>query len=146
MLPKPIRIILVDDHRLVRESWKFFLADYLHFKVIDECKNGNEALEKALSLRPDVMLVDINMEPMNGFEVAKEVTKLDNAIRVIGLSVNNEPKTAIKMLLSGARGYVTKTSPFEEIVRCIEEVHNGNKYLCDEIKKRMSPEDIDRHL
>jgi two-component system, NarL family, invasion response regulator UvrY len=135
-----IRIILVDDHKMIRESWRTLLESNPRFKVIADCDNGLSAIGQARDLMPDIMLVDINMSPENGFDVARHVNQELPSIRVIGLSVNNQPKYAVRMLELGARGYLTKTSSLEEITHGINEVHNGNFYICEEVRKHMSPE------
>ncbi|MBN8674036.1 MAG: response regulator transcription factor [Chitinophagales bacterium] len=130
----PIRIILVDDHKLARESWSMLLDYDIRFSVIKECENGPDAIQEVSRLKPDILLVDINMYPLNGFEVTQKVLEADPSMKIIGISVNNQPSYANKMLELGARGFVTKGSPFEEITHAIVEVHNGRNYVCNEIR------------
>lgn len=130
----PIRIILVDDHKLARESWSLLLDYDARFTVIKECENGHDAIQEVSLLRPDILLVDINMYPLNGFEVTQKVLEADPSMKIIGISVNNQPSYANKMMEIGARGFVTKGSPFEEITHAIVEVHNGRNYVCNEIR------------
>ena len=132
-----IRIILADDHKIVRESWKALLEHKPGFRVVADCNNGADAVQQAKQLLPDIMLVDINMTPGNGYAVTSQVAAELPSVRVIGLSVNNQPKYALKMVALGARGYLTKTSSLEEISHCIREVHNGNIYICEEIRKHL---------
>ena len=136
---EPIRIILADDHKIVRESWKALLENNPRFKVIADCDNGSDAIAETTRLNPDIVLVDINMSPLNGFSVTESIAKIIPPVKVIGLSVNNQPKYALKMLELGASGYLTKTSSLEEILRGIMEVHEGNIYICDEVKRFMPP-------
>jgi two-component system, NarL family, invasion response regulator UvrY len=130
----PIRIILVDDHKLARESWSLLLDYDARFTVIKECENGPDAIQEVSRLKPDILLVDINMYPLNGFEVTQKVLETDPSMKIIGISVNNQPSYANKMMEIGARGFVTKGSPFEEITHAIVEVHNGRNYVCNEIR------------
>ncbi len=130
----PIRIILVDDHKLARESWSLLLDYDPRFSVIKECENGPDAIQEVSLLKPDILLVDINMYPLNGFEVTQKVLEADPSMKIIGISVNNQPSYANKMMEIGARGFVTKGSPFEEITHAIVEVHNGRNYVCNEIR------------
>jgi DNA-binding NarL/FixJ family response regulator len=130
----PIRIILVDDHKLARESWCLLLDYDPRFSVIKECENGPDAIQEVSRLKPDILLVDINMYPLNGFEVTQKVLEADPSMKIIGISVNNQPSYANKMMEIGARGFVTKGSPFEEITHAIVEVHNGRNYVCNEIR------------
>jgi two-component system, NarL family, invasion response regulator UvrY len=139
MITAPIRIILVDDHKVVRTSWKMLIENNPQFNVIAECDNGHSALEEAGLLQPDIMLVDINMSPLNGFDVTTRVVAAFPAIKVIGISVNNYPKYAEKLVQLGAKGFITKTSSLEEIQHGIMEVFNGRIYICDEIKRTDPP-------
>ena len=134
-----IRIILVDDHKLVRESWRMLFGLNPRFHVIAECENGKSAIEQAEKLVPDIMLVDINMSPLNGFIVTEKIMEIMPSIKIIGLSANNQPKYATRMLELGARGYLTKTSSFEEITHGILEVHKGKLYICEEVRRNMPP-------
>ncbi len=133
----PIRIILVDDHKIVRESWKALLENNPRLQVIADCGNGETAIQYAQELVPDIMLVDINMSPLNGFTVTERVLETTPSIKIIGLSVNNLPKYAIKMIELGAKGYLTKTSSLEEINRGIMQVYKGEFYICEEIRRYM---------
>ena len=134
----PIRIILVDDHKLVRQSWKMLLENNPQFQIIADFNNGESAIEGARKLVPDIMLVDINMSPVNGFAVTERLMETTPTIKIIGLSVNNQPKYAVKMMELGARGYMTKTSSLEEIIHGIMEVYRGELYICEEVRKNMS--------
>jgi DNA-binding NarL/FixJ family response regulator len=134
-----IRIILVDDHKLVRDLWKVLLETNSRFQVIGDYDNGITAIEEAQKLLPDIMLVDINMKPINGFAVTESIIKSNPSIKIIGLSVNNQPMYAIKMIELGGRGYFTKTSHLDEICRGIVSVMNGEIYICEEIKRKMPP-------
>lgn len=130
----PIRIILVDDHKLARESLGLLLGYDERFSIVKECDNGHDAIEHASQLRPDVMLVDVNMNPMNGFEVVKNVLQQNPEIKIIGISVNNQPAYANRMLQVGARGFVTKSSSLDEMSHAIMEVHNGRRYVSNDIR------------
>ena len=133
----PIRIILVDDHKLVRESWRMLLENNPMFHVIADCENGASAIEEAEKLVPDILLVDINMSPLNGFDVTERIMKTTPSIKIIGLSVNNQPKYAARLVKLGARGYLTKTSSLEEVNHGIMEVHKGEVYICEEVRRNM---------
>ena len=133
-----IRIILVDDHKLVRDSWKILLSQTPGLLMVSECENGYQAIEHAQKFFPDVMLIDINMPNINGFETTRTIIEKNPNVKVIGISINNQLNYATKMLQSGASGYVTKSSPLQEIVKAIHEVHEGRQYICEEIKSRMN--------
>jgi two-component system invasion response regulator UvrY len=140
-MPYPIRIILVDDHDLIRQSWKTLLENDNRFTVIAQCRNGVEAIEQARNLLPDIILMDINMSPVNGFEATEKISVTSPSVKIIGVSINNNPKYAAKMLALGGRGFVTKTSTFAELITAIQKVHDGEIYICQEIKKRLPAEE-----
>lgn len=133
-----IRIIIVDDHQMVRETWRMLLHDQSGIEVIRECASGAEAIAAAPDLNPDIMLMDINMTPVNGFEATRKIMKQCPHIRIIGVSVNNQPGYARNIMQLGARGYVTKNSSREEMVRAIHEVMRGKIYVCEEVLHRMN--------
>ena len=135
-----IRLVIVDDHSLIRETWKLVLQHDPRIKVVAECASGEEAIRFAGLVSPDVMLMDINMTPVNGLEATQAITASQPHIRIIGLSINNQPAYARNMLQLGARGYMTKNSPREEMVKAILTVMEGGVYICDEIKQKMLPE------
>lgn len=139
MTNTPIRIILVDDHKAVRKSWRALLENNPRFQVVADCDNGESAIKEAEKHQPDIMLVDINMSPLNGFTVTERVLEKVPGTKIIGLSVNNQPKYADKMISLGAKGYLTKTSSLEEINQGILEVQNGNLYICEEVKRQIHP-------
>lgn len=136
-MEKQIRVILVDDHQVVRDSWKFLMDRNPRFTIIGQCKDGQEAIAKALELRPDVMLMDINMTPINGFEATTAIVAKAPEIRIIGVSANNHPSYAQKILALGGWGFVTKSSPFDELMGAIEKVFDGEKYICKEVAREV---------
>lgn len=135
---KPIKIIIADDHKLVRESWSILLNQTPGFQVIAQCNNGNDAVNKAKELQPDIMLIDITMSSKNGFETTQAMIKDFPHIKIIGISISNQPHVATRVLNAGAKGFVTKSSPLAEIITAIQDVYNGGSYLCEEIRKRMN--------
>ena len=139
MRKEQIRIILVDDHKLVRQSWKMLLENNPCMEVVADCENGTTAIEQAQKLSPDIILVDINMSPDNGFIITEKLVQMIPTLKIIGLSANNQPKYASRMMELGARGYLTKTSSLEEINHGINEVNEGRFYICNEIKKHLPP-------
>lgn len=133
-----INILIADDHKLIRETWSFILGSDERFDVIAECSNGEEAIELSKRHRPDIILMDINMTPINGVDATKEIRKVSPLSKVIGVSLHSQPSYAKKMLQNGAKGYVTKNSSREEMFRAILEVHNNVRYVCDEVKDILS--------
>ena len=131
----PIKIIMVDDHKVVRESWSMLLKQTPGFSIVAECENGIQAINEAQSLLPDIMLIDINMPAINGFETTRVISEKCPSVKIIGISLNNQPRFATKMLEAGAKGFVTKSSPLSEIIKAIREVHEGREYISEELKK-----------
>jgi len=136
----PVSILLVDDHVLIRESWKILLENNPHFKVIAECGNGPSAIAFARELAPDIILLDVNMQPPDGLNLTQKLLQAVPNSKIIGLSVNNSPRVALRMVELGAKGYLTKTSPLMEINHGITEVLYGRVYICEEIKQNI-PQD-----
>lgn len=133
-----ITIMIVDDHTLIRETWSFLLGRNENFEVIAECGDGEKAVEIAKEKKPDIVLLDINMSPLNGFEVLKLIRKYSPGSRVIAVSMHSQPTYAKKMMRMGARGYVTKNSPRQEMIDAVMEVYKGNSYICSEVKNILS--------
>jgi DNA-binding NarL/FixJ family response regulator len=142
MTSEQIRIVIVDDHPLIRETWKLLIEMDNRFIVIAQCSNGAEAIDAAHQHAPDIMLMDINMHPVNGFDATRKIVSLHPGIKIIGMSVNNQPSYARNMLQLGAKGYVTKNSTKEEMVSAITTVHSGGQFICEEVRQKMQrPED-----
>ena len=133
-----ITILIVDDHKLIRDTWSFILNSDPRFQVIAETDSGKSAIELTESNQPNIILMDINMSPMNGFEATKEIRKISPESKIIGVSMHSQPAYAKKMLQVGAMGYITKNSSKEEMIGAITEVAQGNKYICHEVKAILS--------
>ncbi|MBD0332508.1 MAG: response regulator transcription factor [Chitinophagaceae bacterium] len=137
-----ITILIADDHTLVRETWSFILNTDSRFQVIAESRTGEEAVELAKKLRPNVAIMDINLPGMNGIEATQQIRKYSPGTRILGVSLHTQPTYARKMMQKGAMGYVTKNSSREEMFKAILEINNGKKYICDEIKNILSEQVI----
>jgi two-component system invasion response regulator UvrY len=137
-----ITILIADDHTLVRESWSLILNTDERFQVIAECGSGEDAVEQAKTLRPNIVIMDINLPGMNGIEATQQIRKFSPASKILGVSLHTQPTYARKMVQKGAMGYVTKNSSREEMFKAIVEVHNGKRYICDEIKNILSDQAI----
>lgn len=138
-----ITILLVDDHKLIRESWSFILNSDSRFEVIGETSNADEAVEIAKTLKPRIVLMDINMSPVNGFDATKLVRKVSPSSKIIGISMHTMPAYARKMLQMGAMGYVTKNSSKDELMDAIIEVNEGKKYICNEVKNILAQQELE---
>jgi len=140
-----ITILLVDDHKLIRDSWSFILNSDPRFIVIGETSSGEEAIEIASKKKPDIILMDVNMSPLNGFDATKQIHKISPDSRIIAVSMHTMPAYAKRMLQLGAMGYVTKNSSKDEMIAAIVEVSNGNKYICNEVKTILADQELDEN-
>lgn len=137
-----ISILIADDHTLVRETWSYILNSDERFRVVAESGSGEDAVEQAKRLRPEVVIMDINLPGMNGIEATHLIRKFSPASKILGVSLHTQPAYARKMMQKGAMGYVTKNSSREEMFRAITEVQQGRRYICEEIKNILSDQVI----
>jgi len=138
-----ITILLVDDHKLIRDSWSFILNSDERFRVIGETSNGEEAIELVRSLRPAIILMDVNMAPVNGFDATRQIIQNSPNAKIIAVSMHAMPAYAKRMMQIGAVGYVTKNSSKDEMIRAIIEVNDGKKYVCEEVKGILAQKELD---
>ena len=135
--------MIIDDHTLIRETWRSLLKTEENLEIVAECGDGQLAIELAKNTRPNIVLLDINMAPMNGIDVLKMIRKLSPASKIIIVSMHAEPAYVKKLFRLGAKGYVTKTSPRLEMLDAIREVNKGNTYICQEAKKNLSDQTVE---
>lgn len=138
MVMKEIRIVIVEDHRLIREMWKELFSKNKDLIVVGESGVLLEAVELIKVKKPDIVLLDINLSGDSGFDALPLIRKYAPGTSVIAVSMHNQPAYAKKMLRLGAKGYVTKNSSSREILEAIEKVIKGEKYICSEIKDILS--------
>lgn len=137
-----INILVVDDHKLVRESWGIILNSNPRFQVIGEASNPVEAIIIAKAKKPDIVLMDIVMSPLDGFEGTKMLRDALPESKIIGISMYAMPEYVRQMLQLGAMGYVTKNSPKEELFTAILEVSKGKRYICNEVKNILAEQGL----
>lgn len=135
---KKITLVIVDDHKLLREMWRQIFAGSPEIEVVGESGEFNDAIELIKIKRPDIVLLDINLPPASGMDAVPLIRKLTPGTKIIGVSTHSQPVYARKMLQLGAKGYVTKNSSSKEILEAIKEVMNGKTYICQEIKDIIS--------
>ena len=138
-----IKIVLVDDHSLVLSGFKNILSKVPNFELVGEINNGEDAIQMILALKPDVVLMDINMPIMNGIDCIKEVKQHNLNTKIICLTMHHEEIYVLKAIKAGADGYILKDTEIDELVSAIEHVHNSNSfYYCQKldmsIKKKIN--------
>lgn len=135
---KKITVVIVDDHKLVREMWRELFSRHENLEMVGESGQFQEAIDLIRDKRPDIVLLDINLSQASGFDAVPLIRKYAPGTRIITVSMHSQPAYAKKMLQLGVKGYVTKNSSRQEIFQAIEAVMEGKKYVCTEIKDIIS--------
>jgi len=128
-----IRVLLVDDHRIVRKGLRVLLEASGEVSVVGECANGGDALQKVHELLPDVVLMDISMPGMDGATATRQITARHPDVKVLVLTMHNEPQRIKEMMDVGAAGYVVKSAAPEELLTALRTVAGGQYYLQPEV-------------
>lgn len=148
MIKMSIKVMLVDDHALIREGIRQLLEFDGNIDVIEEASDGEECLEKIVKAKPDVLLLDINMPKKNGIEVLEEIKRKDINVKVLILTVHNEVEYLLKAVDIGVDGYLLKDSESAELKKAINAVMNGENYiqpnLIPALNKRLVSRDVDK--
>ncbi|HEY3083650.1 MAG TPA: response regulator transcription factor [Chloroflexota bacterium] len=132
-----IRVLLADDHTLVREGIRLCLEAMGDMQVVGEAADGREAVARALELRPDVVLMDVSMPGLSGLEATLEIKRARPEIQVIGLSMYDDEEYVTRLLRAGAAGYVLKRSAATELGAAVRAAHAGEAFLHPSIAKRV---------
>jgi two-component system response regulator NreC len=127
------KIILVDDHNIVRQGVKLILEAEKGFEVVAEASDANEAVAKTSEFQPDVIVMDIHLAATDGIEASRRILAAYPAIKIVVLSAETVPDTVNRALQSGVSGYVLKEAAGEELIRAIQTVLTGRYYLCPAI-------------
>jgi two-component system response regulator NreC len=128
-----VRIILADDHKIMREGLRALLAKQKEIEVIAEADSGRGVIELCSQLHPDVVVIDISMPDLNGIDAARQITREAPDIKVIALSMHSDKKYVKEMLAAGASGYLLKDAAFEELGMAIATVLKNKTYLSPQI-------------
>ena len=123
------RVLLADDHPVLRQGLRKLLEQEDWLEVVGEAGDGPEAVEQASALEPDVIVMDIGLPSLNGIDAARRIRARHPKIRIVALSIHTSRRMVAEMLAAGADGYVFKMSAFEEVVRAIRAVLRGQRYL-----------------
>lgn len=135
--PAPIRILLVDDHPLVREGLRSRLQGEPRYQVVGEAGSAEEAMVMMVSTQPEVVLLDVGLKGHNGIQLAQTMLERVPELRVLMYSMYDNPEYVQRALQAGARGYVLKDAPAGEIVAAIDAVAAGGTFLSPGVSKRM---------
>ena len=133
-----IKVLLVDDHELIRTGISRMLADFDKIDVIGQADSGESAVSMARELRPDVVLMDANMPGIGGLEATRRLIRFDPDIKVIAVTIHDEEPYPTKFMQAGAAGYVTKGADIKEIVNAIIQVKTGKRYITPDIAQQMA--------
>jgi two-component system nitrate/nitrite response regulator NarL len=128
-----IRILVADDHPVVRKGLQSCLSRQERLKIVGEAADGDEALQKALELVPDVVLMDISMPRRDGLAVTEALRKAAPNVKVLVLSVHNNKEYIFRIIQAGAHGYVSKEASPEELLEAIESVYGGETFFTPEV-------------
>lgn len=142
----PARVLLVDDHPLVREGLRARLAGLASLEVVGEAGNAAEAFAVVAETRPDLVLMDVGMKDVNGIELTAQLLARHPTLRVLMLSMYDNPDYVHRALQAGARGYVLKDAPSQEIITAIEAITAGQVFLSSSVSGRMSRSQTPRPL
>lgn len=142
---KKIRILLADDHAVVRQGFKMILSAQPDMEIVGEAGNGREAVEQAEQLRPDIVVMDVAMPELNGIEATRRLAASIPHTRVVALSMHKDSVYVREVLRAGARGYLLKDSGAADLVSAIRAVASGESYLSPAVSNAVL-DDYRRHV
>lgn len=129
MQPKKARILLADDHSVVRRGFRLILESQEDFEVVGEAANGREAVTLAETLQPDVVVMDVSMPELNGIEATRRIGEVSLRTRVLALSMHKDTVYVREILRAGARGYLLKDAADHDLISAVRAVYRGDGYL-----------------
>ena len=137
-ISRPIQVILADDHEIFRDGFNVLIKKNRKVEILGEASNGQELVDIARKLKPDVIITDIKMPVQNGIEATLQLTREMPEIGIIALSMFDEESLIVEMLEAGARGYLLKNAHKDEIVAAIEAVYRHQSYYCKDTTRKLS--------
>ena len=137
---KKIKVILVDDHAVVRAGYKILLKNIDYIDVIAEADTGEEAVELSTKLRPNVVVMDISLPGLNGIEAIRRIVSNDHDVKVLVFTMHEEVVFVERALQAGAIGYMTKSTDPKLLSKAIKHVSQGKKYIDDDLRQKMTYE------
>jgi DNA-binding NarL/FixJ family response regulator len=145
-IPKPIRVLAVDDHPLFRQGIELLLADQSDIKLVAQASNGREAVQQFRSHRPDITLLDLQMPEMNGLDAMIAIRGEHPDAKIIVLTTYTGDVQALRALKAGARSYLIKNTLHKNLLDTIRAVHSGKKMLSPEVSFELAEHATDDHL
>lgn len=133
-----IKVLLTDDHSLVRTGIRRLLEDSQHVTIVGEADSGEEGVKLAQQLKPDVILMDVNMPGIGGVEACRRILQRDSSQKIIVLTIHNEQTFPKRMLEIGAKGYLTKECGVDEMLLAIKQVNDGGAYIAPSIAQQLA--------
>ncbi len=133
-----IRICLVDDHDIVRTGLRMVLEKEKDFEVVGEMADGETALRQVRKLKPDVVLLDLSLPGISGVEVARKLLQSQPSLGIIALTSMKKVSFPKMLIELGARGYIIKDNPADEVIQAIRKVAGGGRYICQEIAQKIA--------
>lgn len=137
-----IRILLVDDHAIVREGYRALITKQPYLQVVAEAENGAQAYQLFKQAQPDVVITDISIPGSSGLALISQIRQRQNDAKILVFSMHQNPGFAAQAFRSGALGYISKSSPPEELLRAIREVHVGRTVLSNDIAHALAMEKV----
>ena len=134
----PIKVMLVDDHAVVRMGFKMLLEMDADIKVVAEAESGEHGIQRYMEFKPHVVVMDITMPGMGGLEAIERILAKDSAAKILVLSAHEDSVHPKRVLNAGAMGYLTKRSAAEELIKAIRTVASGKKYLEASVAQQMA--------
>jgi two-component system invasion response regulator UvrY len=133
-----IRILVVDDHQLVRVGTSRLLADIAGLQIVGQAESGEQAIDMVKDLKPDVVLMDIQMPGIGGLEATRRCLRVDPELKVIAVTMHEDEPYPSKLLGVGAAGFLTKNADVDEMVRSIKKVMSGQRYISSEVAQHLA--------
>ncbi|MEX1017760.1 MAG: response regulator transcription factor [Phycisphaeraceae bacterium] len=127
------RLVLVEDHGMIREGLRVLLDAQPEMEVVGEAADGREAVKLAQRLKPDVVIMDVSLPQLNGIEATRQIIAASSRVKVLALADESTNRTVGEMFQAGASGYLLKSAPFEELIRALASIATGGTYLGDRV-------------
>src|SRR5262245_15073806 len=134
---KPTRVLICDDHTLFSEGVKAILRGEPSLEVVGDVRDGRRALEKVRELHPDVILMDVSMPDLSGFDATRKILEIEPSVKVLILTMHEEEELVARCLEAGAAGYLIKDAPASQLVSAIATVMSGERYLSPGVLKKV---------